>query len=155
MIMKNRNNLIALYKALEAASKMGNAKFKYAALKNLKIINSEIDTLKVLETEIEEVLSEYNIEKNSIISKYGTRRDNGTISVEPDNENYQTVIEDLDKLNAKFEDSFDLYEKKRNEYIVLLNEPFDIQFKFFELNIDNVPDEFQDLEILMDFDIVK
>ena len=44
--MKTKKQIISLFSALTTVKVKGNAKFKYAAIKNLKLIESDIEACK-------------------------------------------------------------------------------------------------------------
>ena len=50
--MKTKKQLIALFAALNTVKTKGGAKFKYNTLKNIKVIEPEIEALRTIETEI-------------------------------------------------------------------------------------------------------
>lgn len=153
--MKTRKQLIELFTALTAASLIGNAKFKYGSLKNLKIIDSEIETLKTIEKGIAEVLTAYNEKRNELIKKYGTPQEDNMIAITKDSDTYETAVEELTALDLEYKETLDLFATKQNEYVSLLAEEIEFDFKTFEISIDNVPDDFEHIKVFMDFDIVK
>jgi len=153
--MQTKLKLITLYAVLKEASKIGGAKFRYAVLKNLKSIDSEIESLKTIEKDIEEIIKDFNEAKNIIIMEHGTADEKGIHVVKPGDENFELVNKKIKDLVKTHETSLDLYRLKREEYEKLLKEDAEFDFNLFEINIDNIPDELKDLEILMDFEIVK
>jgi hypothetical protein len=153
--MQTKLKLITLYAVLKEASKIGGAKFRYAVLKNLKSIDSEIESLKTIEKDIEEIIKDFNEAKNIIIMEHGTPDEKGIHVVKPGDENFELVNKKIKDLVKTHETSLDLYRLKREEYEKLLKEDAEFDFNLFEINIDNIPDELKDLEILMDFEIVK
>jgi len=155
IIMKTRKQLIELFKALTEGSTIGNAKFKYGSLKNIRIINSEIETLKEIEKSNEGILKEYNTNYNNLLTKYGKSLPDGSISVNKNDENYDLVVEKIKSLREEYKDDWDTYNDKQKEYLELLDEDCDFDFNVFEISIDNVPDEFNYMKVLMDFDIIK
>ena len=154
MNMKTKNKLIYLYKVLNASSKMGVAKFKYGILKNLNNIEKDIEALKTIEKDIEESIKEFSEKKNDIIVKYGTPAEDGNVVVSTDSPNYNLVTETIKELAEEYKDTLAEYQKKRLEYETLLNEEAEFDFKVHEISIDNVPDDFDELGILMEFNIV-
>ena len=153
--MKNRKQVIELFAALTTSVKKGNAKFKYAILKNTKLIESEIESLKAIEKEIEETVSGFNEKRNEIIRKYGKEAD-GVISITPDSENFETAVKELEALQIEFKDQIELQKSKVTDYESLLNESVDFAFALNEITIENVPDDITDEEMkqLMDWEIV-
>ena len=88
--MKTKKQLIALFAALTTVKTKGGAKFKYNTLKNLKVIESEIEALRTIETEISDVMKAYNEARNAIITKYG-KEVNGVLSIQPADEKYKEL----------------------------------------------------------------
>ena len=153
--MQTKLKLITLYAVLKEASKLGGAKFRYAVLKNLKSIDSEIESLKTIEKDIEEIIKEFLEAKNTFIIKYGNLNEDGMHVIKPTDPNFETILLEMKELEAEHKTSLDLYRLKRDEYEKLLKEDAEFDFNLFEINIDNVPDELKDIEILMDFEIIK
>jgi hypothetical protein len=154
--MKTKKQLISLYGAMSTVVKNGNAKFKYGVLKNLKLIDSDIEALKTIEKEIAEILKPFEEKRSEIIKKYGTERENGTIAIEPTSENFEAAIKELKALEAEFKSDFEKHTAKLKEYESLLNEETET-IALHEILIDNVPDEITDTEMkeLMDWEIVE
>ena len=152
--MKTKNKLIYLYKILTVSSKMGGAKFKYGVLKNLNNIEKDIEALKTIEKDIEEIVKEFFEKKNDVIVKYGTPGEDGNVVVTTDNNDYKLVTETITDLAEEYKDALNEYQKKRLEYETLLNEETEFDFKVHEISIDNVPDDFDELGILMEFNII-
>ena len=150
----NRKKLTELFTALTKSTTIGGTKFRYGVLKNLRIIDLEIETLKGLEKDLQAILTEYTDARNSIIKKYG-KEENGIISVNKDSENYGQTMVELNELGITYKEDINKYNEKAKEYEELLNEEYDFDFNLFEISLDNIPDEFKELNILMDFEIVK
>ena len=153
--MQTKLKLITLYAVLKEASKLGGAKFRYAVLKNLKSIDSEIESLKTIEKDIEEPIKEFLEAKNKLITMLGTPDEKGMYTVRVDDPNFDKVNTKMMELEKTHKAALDLYRLKRDEYEKLLKEDAEFDFNLFEINIDNVPDELTDIEILMDFEIIK
>lgn len=154
--MKTRKQVIELFAALSTSVKKGNAKFKYATLKNTKLIESEIESLKAIEKEIEETMTGFNEKRNEIIRKYGKETD-GVIAVAQDSKDFKKAVKELDALQIEFKDQIEAQKAKVTDYEALLNEQVEFAFGFHELTIDNVPDDITDEEMkqLIDWEIVK
>lgn len=154
--MKNRKQVIELFVALTTSVKKGNAKFKYAILKNTKCIESEIESLKAIEKEIDEILSGFNEKRNDIIRKYGKEAD-GVISITQDSKDFKKAGKELDALQVEFKEQIEAQKAKVKDYEALLNEPVEFSFGFNELTIENIPDDITDEEMkqLMDWEVVK
>ena len=153
--MKTRKQIIELFNALSQASMIGNAKFKYAALKNLRTIDSEIETLRSIEKDIAGTIAEYNDRQNDIIKQYGTAQPDGNIAVTKDSENYEATTKAIEDLKVEYKEALNEFEQKQADYIKLLEEEIEFDFKLHEVIIDNVPDEFGYIKLFMDFNIIK
>lgn len=153
--MSTRKKLIELYSVLLSNTKIGNAKFKYAIEKNIRIVNSEIDSLKEIEKGIEEVVKEFNDKRNSIITTFGTPDEKGIIFISPDSENFEIVSTEIKELTEEYKEDITSYNEKKKDYLELLEEEIEFDFKLHELNIDNVPNEFEQISLFMDFEIIK
>lgn len=154
--MKTRKQIIELFAALTTSVKKGNAKFKYAILKNTKLIESEIESLKAIEKEIEETMTGFNEKRNEIIRKYGKEAD-GVISIAPDSKDFKKAVKELEALQIEFKDQIELQKSKVTDYEALLNESVEFAFAFNEITIENVPDDItnEEMKALMDWEIVK
>jgi len=153
--MSTRKKLIELYGVLLNVKQIGNAKFKYAIEKNIRIVNSEIDSIKEIEKGIEEVLKEFNDKRNNIITKYGTPDEKGIISISPDSENFEIVSTEIKELTEEYKEDITSYNEKKKDYFELLEEEIEFDFKLHELNINAIPDEFEQVSLFMDFEIIK
>lgn len=150
-----KRKLIQLFGELNKLSKIGKAKSKYGALKNIKIINNEIDILKEIEKDSSAIIESFTKEKNEVITKYGTVNSQGYTSINPDNENLGIATKEIKALEEKYKSELEEYTKQINEYNTILNEEVEFDFTLYEISIDDIPDDIDDLKILMDFEIVK
>ena len=154
--MKTKKQLIALFAALTSAKTKGGAKFKYNTLKNIKVIESEIEALRTIETEISDVLKAYNEAYNAIITKYG-KEVNGVLSIQPTDEKYKEAVAEIKELETTFKSDIELNATKTKEYSELLDSTIDNEFLFLEISPENLPDDITDVEMeqIMDWEIVK
>ena len=154
--MKTKKQLVALFSALTTVKTKGGAKFKYNTLKNIKAIESEIEALRTIETEISDVLKAYNEARNDIITKYG-KEVNGVISIQPADEKYKEAVAEIKELETTFKTDIELHAAKTKEYSELLDSAIDNEFSFLEISPENMPDDITDVEMeqLMEWEIVK
>ena len=154
--MKTKKQLISLFAALTTAKTKGGAKFKYNILKNLKVIESEIESLRTIETEISDVLKGYNEAYNAIITKYG-KEVNGVLTIQPTDEKYKEAVAEIKELETTFKADIELHAAKTKEYSELLDSAIDNEFSFLEISPENLPDDITDVEMeqLMEWEIVK
>ena len=154
--MKTKKQLIELFVALTSAKTKGGAKFKYNVLKNLKVIEPEVEPLRIIETEISDVLKGYNEARNAIITKYG-KEVNGVLSIQPADEKYKEAVAEIKELETTFKADIELHTAKTKEYSELLDSAIDNEFSFLEISPDNLPDDITDVEMeqLMEWEIVK
>lgn len=155
--MKTKKQVIELHSALSSVVKSGNAKFKYAILKNLNVIASEIESIKTIGKEVDELLKPFNEKRNAIIVKFGTEDENGVVTIGKLSEKYLDALDEFKALEEEFKDDLEVYKLKMNEFDALTNEAVDLSFTFHEIAIENVPDTITDTEMksLMDWEIVK
>jgi hypothetical protein len=153
--MKNKNELITLFTTLNKQLNKGNAKFKYAILKNIKLITPEIETLRKIEDDAYIVVKDYNEKHTAIIRKYGTVEGEMTL-IKPDSEYFPTAIKELAELKEEYKVQLEEYEAKTLEYRNLLNEDTTFEFILHKINPNDLPDsiESEDLGILMQYEIV-
>jgi len=153
--MKNKNELITVFTTLNKQLNKGNAKFKYAILKNIKLITPEIETLRKIEDDAYIVVKDYNEKHTAIIRKYGTVEGEMTF-IKPDSEHFPTAIKELTELKEEYKVQLEEYEAKTLEYRNLLNEDTTFEFTLHKINPNDLPDniESEDLGILMQYEIV-
>ena len=154
--MKTKKQLISLFLSLNTAKTKGGAKFKYNVLKNIKVIESEIDALRTIETEVADILKTYTEAKNAIISKYG-KEVNGVIAIQPTDENYKVALKEIKALDTQFSAEIELHAAKTKEYAELLDTEIDTEYQFMEIHPEVLPDDITDVEMeqLMLWEIVK
>lgn len=150
-----KSELINLFQTMSTIKSQGNAKFKYAILKNLTLINSEIESLKIIEDELIKIMEPYENDRSGIIRKYGKEDEQGIIQVLPNDENFAVTIEELKNLDETHKDLISKVDEKRKEYIELLDGETE-EFSFHKIFLDNIPDTLKDneMELLMKFGIL-
>ena len=154
--MKTKKQLVALFTALTTTKTKGGAKFKYNILKNLKVIEPEIEALRIIETEISDVMKAYNEAYNAIITKYG-KEVNGVLTIQPTDEKYKEAVAEIKELETTFKSDIELHATKTKEYSELLDSTIDNEFLLLEIPPENLPDDITDVEMerLMEWEIVK
>lgn len=155
--MQTKQNLIKLFNVLTNAATFGSPIFKYKVLKNLKVIDNEIEILKAIEKEMEEGIKDFAEAKNAFIMKYGTPDSDkdGMYIIKPTDPDFETVVSEIKKLEEEHKDSLSQYVHKVQEYNLLLAEDFEPDFEFIEIDIELIPNEVEDIKTLMDFNIIK
>ena len=154
--MKTKKQLFSLFLSLTTAKSKGGAKFKYNTLKNIKVIESEIDALRTIETETADILKPYIEAKNAVIEKYG-KEVNGVPMVQPTDENYKVALAEIKALDTQFSAEIELHTAKVKEYDELTNSETDTEYQFMEIQPEVLPDDITDVEMeqLMLWEIVK
>lgn len=153
--MQTKQNLIKLFNVLTNAATFGSPIFKYKVLKNLKVIDDEIEILKAIEKEMEEGIKDFAEARNALISKYGTPDEKGIITISPSDPNFDEVSKRMNELADEHKEALDIYNTKAIEYNSLLTEEFEPEFEFIEIDIELIPNEVEDIKTLMDFNIIK
>lgn len=153
--MKNRTELISLFTTLNKQLNKGNAKFKYAILKNIKILSPEIETLKNMEEQIYNIIKEYEEKRSIIIRQYG-KQEGEIIKIDPNSENYEVALKELTELIENNKDKINENDIKTKEYYNFLNEETSFDFKLHKINPDDLPDNIssEDLGVLMALEIL-
>lgn len=154
--VKTKKELIELFHALTSAVKRGSVTFKLAVFRNLKQIDSEIEFLKSIETEIEELLKEYRTKYYQVIEKYGTKKGDQFI-IEKDNENFDKVIDEIKVLEDEYKETIELYNSKQNDYNKVLDSAIDFKFTAIEIKEELLPSDLTDIELkqMLEFGIFK
>ena len=137
-----------LYEALQSATNKGNAKLKYAVIKNSAQLEKEAKSFDTIKNGIESIVSEFNKEKASLIQEYGEINGNGQYYIKIDgSEKFKEFALKNSELELKHKESIDKYEKEIKSYLELLNEESDIDFKPFKIDFDKVPDDIEGFEL--------
>jgi len=134
--------LVQLFKVFESVKTFGEIKFKYAILKNLKIINDEIEVLKNIEVSIEEVMQPVYEQRNEIIKKLGNANEDGNISIDV---NDVEVISEFNKemqiILDENKDTVQKYNEEMVKYNEILNEEIEVLPVFHKIDIDICPND--------------
>lgn len=146
-----KEGIIKLYKALTLNNKTDNVKFNYWVNKNIKAIEGEIEILKKIEEDNDNILKEYNKEKYLLFEKYGENID-GKIVIK--NDNITSFQNDIILLEDKYLEDIKLFNESEKQRFEILKENVDIDL--FKIKYDLLPsklnntDEIDSLYILMD-----
>ena len=143
-----------LNELLNSSKTIGNAKFKYAIEKNIRIIKSEVENIHILSDDINNIVKDYLVERDELIKKYGSPKDN-IISIDKTDENYDVAMKELSEISIKYKDSLELYDTEFKNYQLSLDNEYDSGLIFHEILSENIPDEFNGQGLLMDFEILK
>lgn len=152
----NKKDILIIYKALEKAKIIGDIKFKYPILKNLKLISNETDTLIDVEKSIEQIMSPIYEKRNEFILQLGDKKDDGSIALDVSD------AEKVEKFNKLMQPVFDehkdiikKYEDENKQYDLLLKEKIEIP-EFIKINISDCPSDVPTdiLEVLINYGIV-
>jgi len=153
-MITTKNKLLELNNVLNQFKTTGNAKFKYAFEKNIRLVKPEIDKVNIEVDEINNIIAEFSEKKNDIIKKYGTQKGE-LISIDKDDENYVVATKELTDLSDEYKEQLELYTSEISVYQKSLNDEINIDINFHELLVDNIPDDFNHDSILMDFEILN
>jgi hypothetical protein len=137
-----KKDLIELNATLIKLSNFGKTKFKYAVLKNIEILKSNINILQELENSVKKHLEPFEKSRNEIIIEIGKRKDDGTVFIDINNKEMVTLFnEKLTQLLKTHEEDLKTYNSKMVEYQEMLEEEIDEQFAFKLVSIDQLPEE--------------
>ena len=102
MIMKKRE-MLDLNLILTQLKESGNTKFKYAILKNIGILKAQLIALEQIESEVKEILKDFEADRNNLIVELGTSDNAGNYTVDQtDEEVMQLFKEKLETLVVLF-----------------------------------------------------
>ena len=152
--MNTKRKLLELNELLNSSKTIGNAKFKYAIEKNIRIIKSEVENIHILSDDINNIVKDYLVERDELIKKHGSPKDN-IISIDKTDENYDVAMKELSEISIKYKDSLELYDTEFKNYQLSLDNEYDSGLIFHEILSENIPDEFNGQGLLMDFEILK
>lgn len=137
-----KKELIELNAVLIKLSNFGKTKFKYAVLKNVEILKSNIAILVDLENEIKKHISSFEEDRNALILRIGKKNDDGSVFIDvADKDMVELFSSELTILIKDHSEEIGMYNTKMEEYQEILNEEIDETFSFKQLTIDQLPDE--------------
>lgn len=138
----NKNNLVELNIALENLSQYGNTKFKYKVLKNIEKLKPYLIPLIEVEKSIELTVEKFNIERNNLIKKLGSRGEDGKFVIKStDKEAIDKYNKEIQTLTEVYKDDIAVYNVKLEEFKNLLSEKVEEEITFDKLPFDQFPDE--------------
>ena len=146
-----KEGIIKLYKALTLNNKTDNVKFNYWVNKNIKSIENEIEILRKLEEDNDNILSNYNKDRYSLFEKYGEKVDEKIVIP---NDNIVNFQNEIILLEDKYKNDIDMFNESEKQRFEILKEDVDIDL--FKIKYDLLPsnlnntDEIDSLYILMD-----
>ena len=175
--MKTKKDLLKLSESLENGVKQGNTNFKYGIKKNIFIIQNEVESIKSAKygeipasEEIEQIRNELYqkygevdpTNPNMLIIPYFSKNEDGSVDNTKLSEKYLSYqkefnerLKGIEDIIKEFNKKIENYELDIENYNKMLDKVIGQEFDFFEINIIDVPDSFLDLDLLMDFNIVK
>ena len=135
-----KKDLFTLHESLTSLAKIKSTKFGYFVLKNLKIIEPEIDTLREM-GKSSEGLRAYEKKRVGLCVELSEKNEDGTPKVV----NNEYVILDMETLNTRLltlrsehKDDFDAEELKLKDLNVILQD--EIDFELYKIKLDSIPD---------------
>jgi len=137
-----KKELIQLNKVLVELSNFGKTKFKYAILKNIDALKSNINVLLDVENEIKKHLATFEESRNNLILKIGKKGEDNSVFIDvKDKEMVLEFNEGLKLLIEEHKDELDLYNEKMADYQTLLEEDIEGTVVFKTISVDQLPDE--------------
>lgn len=137
-----RVELMQLGNSFNAVSDLKGVKFAYAILKNKKIIANELEVLQTL-AKPNPKFREYETKRVALCEEYCDKDEKGKPKVEKNNyvglEENEKFKEELNKLQEEYKSVLDNQNKKREEYITLMQE--EIEIDLYKVILDNLPED--------------
>ena len=147
------NDLQKLFVGLHKAKELKGVKFAYAVVKNIRLIDREIDILKKI-AEPSDQYKEYDKQRTDLCEVQAKKDDKG----EPIIVNNNYVISDLVSFNKEMlalqdthKDAINSHAHKLKELEAIMKE--DANINLYTISIDSIPEDITG-EILMDIDAI-
>ena len=158
--MNTRKQLVELFIALNSLleEKDVNDKFKYAAAKNLRKLEKDVQTLMYIEAGIENILTSYKQKYKELVQAYGEMNEHGKYQIDIDSQKGQIVKTKIDELNIEYKEDLDKYSENEQKYMQLLEGEVIFGFvkDLHKINIDDLPAQItkEQMDSFLDFDLI-
>ncbi len=137
-----KKELIELSEIFTKLAGFGKTKFKYAMLKNIDAIKSEVSILLDLENSIKKHIAKFDEERNDLILRIGKKREDGAVYIDLAQEEMVDLFNaGLKLLLETHAENLSLYKTKMNEYSEILKEEVGYTFVYKTIFIDDLPEE--------------
>lgn len=152
-----KRELIIIYQTLDKNYKTDSVKFNYWINKNIKIISSEIESLRSVEELNEKIIEEYIADQRILFKKYGKQSGDNIIVPAESSVEFQKEVTELDVKHKDTLVVFNEKEKQRNE---ILDEETEVEFMQIkyellpEKNLTNL-EHTDSLSLLMKYGIIE
>lgn len=156
---EKKNEMVNLYGVLkEVENEKASIRFSYAAAKNIKAIEVEVNALqKIIQTPVEGG-EEYEKERLEVLKKYAEKDEKGKPILY--NNQYKILPENMDHFNAemkqleeKHKDAIDRLKERNKELEKLLQEEIEIPLQM--VTLDELPQELTPLQVEMLMPMIK
>lgn len=141
--MNTRKELIELFITLNTLLEVKDitAKFKYAAAKNLRKVENNVQTLMYIEAGIENILTSYKQEYKELVQKYGKVNEHGKYQIDIDSKEGEIVKVKIEELNTKYKEDLDKYSENEQKYMELLTGEIEFDFinDLHKIKIEDLP----------------
>lgn len=137
-----KKELLELNAVLIKLANYGKTKFKYAVLKNIELLKSNVGVLTELENEIKKHIDKFEEARNQLILKIGKKKEDGSVFIDVSNkEMIELFNEGLSVLLKEHNEELETYNTKMGEFQDVLNEELEEEFIFKTLSIEQLPEE--------------
>jgi len=154
----SREKLFKMYDVFERlAMSKDNVRFHYLIIKNKRLIQPEIDSIREIGTPTKEY-QEFDKKRMQTCNEYCLKDDNGEVVVKNNNFVIPEDVQDkfngiIDELKEEYAETLSLAEKAKKEIDELLLEEIEIPFVFIPMNV--IPEKLAGYEVETLFDIIE
>ena len=155
-----RKDLFSLQKAFDLTKDYSGLKFAYARVKNKKLVDAEIESIREAFKPSEEI-QEYERLRIELLKEYGEMDSFGNFLFEEDGrsvkfaseEKKQEFVVKFNELRDKYKDCFDKETEKEIEYQKFIEE--EVSLDFVKVNIDDLPKDITGEQLELLFPIIN
>jgi hypothetical protein len=154
-----KEEVVKLNVVLNELKEMGNTKFMYFVVKNLRLLKPHVEPLMEIEKRNKVVLTAFEEDRNKLILDIGKKGENGVVFIDlKDNDMVTLFNKKLQDLMEKHKTALTEFETKTKEYKKVLQEELEEQITFRNIDIEECPIEgisSKQLELLVNLNIIN
>ena len=154
----NREKLIEMYGVFERLAKdKCSVKFHYTVLKNKRLIQPEIDSIREV-NEPHPKYQEFEKKRMELCHSFTEKDENGKSKIENNNfiipqESREEFDKQMNDLKTEYQEMFDNMDEKQKEFENLLKE--DVEIELITIPMSIIPKELTGQEVEVLFDIIE